>query len=42
VDVLHPRNATSCEFQQGVTTGVLCCKRKKKGGKDRKKPGKTK
>ncbi|XP_076438682.1 uncharacterized protein LOC143277659 [Babylonia areolata] len=39
VDVLHPKNSTAqaCTHVQGVTSGVLCCKRKKR--KSKKKPG---
>ncbi|KAK7109342.1 uncharacterized protein [Littorina saxatilis] len=37
VEVLHPRNSTSCTQVEGVTSGVVCCKRKKR----RNKKGKT-
>ncbi|KAL8616567.1 hypothetical protein ACOMHN_036599 [Nucella lapillus] len=38
VEVLPPRNSTAhgCRYVQGVTSGVLCCKRKRKS---KKKPG---
>lgn len=35
VDVLDPRNGTGCNYVDGVTSGVLCCRRKsKKTGKE--------
>ncbi|XP_025093186.1 hemicentin-1-like [Pomacea canaliculata] len=35
VDVLDPRNGTGCNYVDGVTSGVLCCRRKsKKTGKN--------